>query len=317
MNIHPAFANILEEAVRLLRAGALVAFPTETVYGLGADATNGNAVADIFALKGRPEFNPLIVHVSDAAMAQRYVQWNAQAQVLAERFWPGPLTLVLPRVEGCAVSLLASAGGDTLGIRLPAHPVARTLIAAAGIPIAAPSANRSGRVSPTQAAHVYAEFAQGVPLIIDGGACDVGIESTVLDISGEHPVVLRPGSVTQAALEEALQHMVLQPQGQGGTLKSPGLLASHYAPSLPVRLNVLEPRADEALLAFGAMIPHGAKTTVNLSVSGNLREAAARLFAALRELDCTEYAGIAVMPIPLEGLGIAINDRLQRAAAKR
>ena len=221
MSILSSSQKTIQTAAELLREGALVAFPTETVYGLGADATNGNAVAEIFALKGRPEFNPLIVHVSNVAMAKRYVQWNAQADILAEHFWPGPLTLVLPRLQDCAVSLLASAGGDTLGIRLSAHPVACAIIEAAGVPIAAPSANRSGRVSPTESQHVYAELGEGVKLIVDGGACAVGIESTVLDISGAQPVLLRPGAVTQYDLERVL-HAAIAQSGQGGDDKVAG-----------------------------------------------------------------------------------------------
>ncbi len=315
MHIRTLNEDALAEAARLLRSGRLVAFPTETVYGLGADATSDAAVAEIFAVKGRPQFNPLIVHVDGVAMAQRYVQWNEKAAILARNFWPGPLTLVLPRLPDSRISLLASAGGDTLGVRMPAHPHALALIRQAGMPLAAPSANRSGAVSPTLAVHVQGEFGGDVPLILDGGACAVGIESTVLDISGDTPALLRPGFVTRENLEKALGQKVMTHRDSSGTLKSPGLLLSHYAPKIPVRLNVTRPRAQEALLAFGPKVPQGAKKVINLSASGDLKEAAAHLFASLRALDTPEFTGIAVMPIPFDGLGVAINDRLARAAS--
>ena len=250
-------------------------------------------------------------------MAQRYVKWNALAEALARLFWPGPLTFVLPRADGSHVSLLASAGGDTLGIRMPAHPVALGLIKSAGTPIAAPSANRSGRVSPTTAQHVGEEFGDALPLIIDGGACAVGVESTVLDITNDVPVLLRPGGVTRDAIEKALGMTIVTLQHKQAMLKSPGMLESHYAPSLPVRLYVTKPEAGEALIAFGKVVPAGAKHVINLSETGSDVEAAAKLFAVLRELDSPEYAAIAVMPIPEAGLGMAINDRLKRAAAGR
>jgi len=337
INIEPISGNAIILAVKLLSDGKLVAFPTETVYGLGGDATNDAAVAEIFAVKGRPEFNPLIVHVSDVSMAQRLVEWNEAAQKLANAFWPGPLTLVLPRLPDSPVSLLASAGGDTLGVRCPAQASARALIMAAGIPLAAPSANRSGRVSPTTAQHVYEELGNDVPLILDGGACEVGIESTVIDISSDAPVLLRPGFIAAEQIEAVLgrpPHPNPLPIGereanaprervrgidyseQQVILKSPGMLASHYAPSLPVRLNVTKPKSKEALLAFGDSVPKGAKATFNLSKAGDLEEAAANLFVALRAHDKPDYSAIAVMPIPEEGLGLAINDRLKRAAAR-
>jgi len=315
MNIRKLSDAAIADAAQLLRSGRLVAFPTETVYGLGADATNDKAVADIFAVKGRPQFNPLIVHIDEVALAQRLAVWNEEAEKLANAFWPGPLTLVLPRHPDSPVSLLVSAGGDTLALRMPANPHARALITKAGIPLAAPSANRSGRVSPTQAIHVKEELGDDIPLILDGGACTVGIESTVMDISGKRPVLLRPGSVTREQLEEVLGEAVSVVQ-VSDILKSPGMLASHYAPSLQVRLNITEPRDNEAMLAFGPRVPSGARAVINLSESGDLREAAARLFAALRELDKPDYSAIAIMPIPSEGLGIAINDRLERAARR-
>lgn len=315
-NIQITTAETYKKAAELLHAGKLVAFPTETVYGLGADATNDHAVAGIFSLKGRPSFNPLIIHVIDIAMAKKLVAWNQSAEALASVFWPGPLTLVLPRGTDSKISLLASAGGNTLGIRMPAHPTAQKLLKTVGIPLAAPSANRSGRVSPTTAQHVNAEFATEVPLIIDGGDCKVGIESTVIDVSTSDIIQLRPGFITKEQVEEVIGKKVLLTGENGGTLMSPGMLLSHYAPSLPVRLNVTLPEMDEAFLAFGSNIPYGAKHTVNLSVAGDLREAAARLFASLRELDKPgTYKAIAVMPVPEQGIGVAINDRLRRAAA--
>lgn len=314
MNIAPATSATFAQAADLLRANMLVAFATETVYGLGANATSGNAVASIFSLKKRPQFNPLIIHVHDVDQARQLMQWSDRAEKLSQLFWPGPLTLVLKRRQDCPVSLLASAGGDTLGIRIPAHDAARALIAAAGLPIAAPSANRSGRVSPTTAQHVRDEFGDEIPLIVDAGACLVGIESTVVDISEDMPVLLRPGSITIEQLNEALKQNIRRAGEFGENYRSPGLLTSHYAPSLPVRLNILQPEPGEAFLAFGNQAPSSANT-INLSMNANLQEAAANLFAALRALDKPNYTGIAVMPIPEEGLGLAINDRLQRAAA--
>lgn len=306
----------LAEAARLIRAGELVAFPTETVYGLGADATNARAVAKIFEAKGRPHFNPLISHVANAAEAQRFVAWNETADRLAAKFWPGPLTLVLPRSKGSTIALLTTAGLDSVAIRAPAHPMALELIRAAGCPIAAPSANRSGAVSPTRAGHVAESLGARVSLILDGGPCSVGVESTVLDLTGETPTLLRPGGATREAIEAvigpiALSHVL--PTGQAAR-KSPGQLASHYAPSRPVRLEASSVAPDEGLLAFGPPLS-GARLTLNLSPSGDLTEAAANLFAQLRALDRPEINRIAVMPIPHTGLGLAINDRLRRAAA--
>ncbi len=306
----------LAEAARLIRAGELVAFPTETVYGLGADATNERAVARIFEAKGRPHFNPLISHVANAGDAQRFVTWNATADRLAQAFWPGPLTLVLPRASGSAIALLTTAGLDSVAIRAPDHPMALALIRAAGCPIAAPSANRSGAVSPTRAEHVAESLGGRVALILDGGPCTVGVESTVLDLTGETPTLLRPGGATREAIEAAIGPIALShalPTGEAAR-KSPGQLASHYAPSRPVRLGATSVAADEALLAFGPHPLEGAKQTLNLSVTGDLAEAAANLFAQLRALDRPEIACIAVMPVPQQGLGLAINDRLRRAA---
>ena len=296
----------------MLRDGRLVAFPTETVYGLGADATNDRAVAAIFEAKGRPSFNPLIVHVAEPADAEALVRVDERARTVMDRFWPGPLTLVLPRRANSPVSLLASAGLDTIAVRMPDHPVARAVIQAAGRPIAAPSANRSGAVSPTLAEHVTESLGARVGLILDGGPCRVGVESTVLDLSGERPALLRPGGVPVEALEAALGCTLVRPTDAPDAPKSPGMLESHYAPGLSVRLNATEARPGEALLAIGA-----AAGTLNLSPSGDLEEAAANLFAMLRALDRPDFTGIAIMPIPEHGLGLAINDRLRRAAAPR
>jgi L-threonylcarbamoyladenylate synthase len=316
MSLVEPTADSVAEAARLLRDGGLVAFPTETVYGLGGDATNERAVAAIFEAKGRPQFNPLISHVLDAASAKAFVKWNDQAERLAARFWPGPLTLVLPRAEGSAISLLATAGLDTVAIRAPSHPVAQALIRAAGRPVAAPSANRSGAVSPTRAEHVAESLGDRVPLILDGGPCLVGVESTVLDLSGNRPTLLRPGGATREAIEAAIGAIALSdaiPSGESAR-KSPGQLASHYAPSRPVRLEAAEVGPDEGLLAFGPTAPAGAMLTLNLSPTGDLAEAAANLFAMLRALDRPGIGRIAVMPIPQRGLGLAINDRLRRAS---
>ena len=306
----PAIAR----AAALLRAGRLVAFPTETVYGLGGDATDDRAVAEIFAAKGRPRFNPLIVHVPGLAEAAALAVFDARARHVARRFWPGPLSLVLRRRPDSGVSLLASAGLDTVAIRAPADPVAQALLDATGRPVAAPSANRSGRVSPTEAAHVAAELGAAVALILDGGRCAVGLESTVLDLSGEAPVLLRPGAVTLEDLTALLGPIAMP--GPGAP-RSPGMLASHYAPRLPLRLDAVDARPGEALLAFGADPPPGFAETLWLSRTGDLAEAAANLFAMLRRLDRPAFSGIAVTPIPERGLGRAISDRLRRAATRR
>jgi len=305
-------AALVDNAVSLWNSGGLVAIPTETVYGLGANACDGSAVASIYKVKSRPQFNPLIVHVADIETAQKYVQWNDAAQTLAEAFWPGPLTLVLPRTAQCPISALVSAGGDTIAIRIPAHPIAQQLMKAFGGGIAAPSANRSGRVSPTTAQHVRDELGDSIPLIIDGGPCVVGLESTVVDVSGKEAVILRPGSITHAMLSQVLGYEIGQGQNQK---KSPGQMESHYAPSIPVRLNATQVEPEEALLAFGAPF-HGAAATLNLSPKRDLIEAAANLFAMLRALDDPRFHSIAVMPIPDEGIGTAINDRLARASVR-
>ena len=298
-----------------MRAGRLVAFPTETVYGLGADATSERAVAVIFAVKGRPRFNPLIVHVPGLVEAEALAVFDDRARKLVERFWPGPLSVVLPRREDSGLSLLASAGLDTVAIRAPAHVVARALLHETGRPIAAPSANRSGRLSPTEAGHVFEELGERIPLILNGGRTRVGLESTVLDLSGEAAVLLRPGGVTSEQLIE-LVGPVAGPTADADSVKSPGMLASHYAPSLPLRLDAVSAQPGEALLAFGPEAPPGFVEVLWLSRTGDLTEGAANLFAMLRRVDQPQFSGVAVMPIPEHGLGRAINDRLRRAAAQ-
>jgi L-threonylcarbamoyladenylate synthase len=307
-------ATALEQAAALLRAGELVAFPTETVYGLGGDATNDESVAAIFAAKGRPRFNPLIVHLSRADEAEKIAQIDSRAALLMQRFWPGPLSLVLRRAPQCKVSLLASAGLDTLALRVPSHPLAIELLRSVGRPIAAPSANRSGRISPTTADHVLSELGGRIAAVLDGGPCRVGIESTVIDLTGKAPLVLRQGGVAAEEVE-ALLGPLAAPAG-GEAPRAPGMLASHYAPNLPLRLDATSVEAGEALLAFGPDSPSGAKETLYLSKSRDVREAAANLFAMLRAVDRADFTAIAVMPIPEQGLGRAINDRLRRAATR-
>jgi L-threonylcarbamoyladenylate synthase len=315
-NVVAADEGSIAAAARLLVAGELVAFPTETVYGLGGDATSDRAVARIFEAKGRPRFNPLIVHFPNADAARAQVAFDRRAHRLAERFWPGALTLVLPRRPDCRVSLLASAGLDSLAVRVPHHVVAHALLAACGRPIAAPSANASGKISPTTAEHVARSLGAKVAMILDGGRSPIGIESTVLDLSGPTPLLLRPGGVTSEALTDVIGQLAAPTAADGAAPRSPGLLASHYAPELPLRLGARDVRPREALLAFGACSIAGAAAMENLSPSGDLVEAAANLFAMLRALDRPGLAGIAVMPIPDHGLGRAINDRLRRAAAR-
>jgi L-threonylcarbamoyladenylate synthase len=323
----PAILAPTDEAIAAaaaaLRDGRLVAFPTETVYGLGGDATNDRAVAAIFALKGRPSFNPLIVHLPDLDAAHRLVAVEARAERLAARFWPGPLTLVLKRREGCPVSLLASAGLDSLAVRAPAHAVAQALLKAAGRPLAAPSANPSGKVSPTTAQHVVDGFAAAdtdagaLAMVLDGGPCAIGLESTVVDLSGDRPVLLRHGGVTEEELTALIGPLAAATIDDGLAPRAPGQLLSHYAPERPLRLEATTVAPDEALLAFGPNPPAGGAIVANLSPTGDLTEAAANLFALLRRLDRPEVARIAVMKVPERGLGRAINDRLRRAAAPR
>lgn len=309
-----ATSDAIQQAAAILRAGGLVAFPTETVYGLGADATNGLAVAALYAAKGRPSFNPLIVHVPEAAAAAAIAVLTPLGRKLAGAFWPGPLTLVLARRPNRIIADLATAGLDTVAVRVPAHPIAQALLRAADLPIAAPSANRSGHVSPTTAAHVAADLGEHVQMILDGGPTKVGLESTVVDATGADPAILRLGAVTEEDIARITGKPARIAAASDLAPASPGMLTRHYAPIAKLRLNANDVRAGEALLAFGPSVPQHAGPTINLSPAGDLAEAAASLFAALRELDASGATDIAVMPIPAHGLGAAINDRLTRAA---
>ena len=309
--------DAIRDAAQLLRAGGLVAFPTETVYGLGADATNGEAVARIFEAKGRPHFNPLIVHVADLPAAEQLGVFSAKARQLAGAFWPGPLTLVVQRQPKATTSDLVSAGLSTLALRVPDHPVARALLRAAGRPLAAPSANRSGHVSATTARHVADDLGRRVSMILDGGPTAHGLESTILDATGDRITLLRPGAIPVETIEYLLGERIEHIRHAGPRPLAPGQLASHYAPRAAIRLNARACQPGDALLAFGAELPATAGPVINLSPRGDLIEAAAALFSALRQLDQSGTATIAVMPIPHDGLGAAINDRLERAAAPR
>lgn len=306
-------------AARTLARGGLVAFPTETVYGLGADATQPDAIARLYQAKGRPSFNPLIAHVADLAAAQAIARFDASSLALAQALWPGPLTLVLPKAQGCPVADLATAGLDTVAVRVPAHPLAHAILQALGRPVAAPSANISGHVSPTTAAHVASDLDGRIDLIVDGGPVQVGVESTIVACLTV-PTMLRPGGVPRGDIERVLGTALAEPPGDSApdTPLAPGMLASHYAPRTKVRLDARQITAGDALLAFGAPAISGAEdavATLNLSPRGDLIEAAANLFGFLRALDGQGARAIAVMPIPHHGLGEAINDRLRRAAA--
>lgn len=310
-------ADAASEAAAVLRAGELVALPTETVYGLAADAVNGEAVARIFAAKGRPRFNPLICHVTDVAMARRYAVFDARADKLAAAFWPGPLSLVLPLAPDAPAHPLVTAGLSTIAIRAP-RGLARSVIATFGGALAAPSANLSGRLSPTRAAHVIEQLGDSVALVLDAGPCTVGLESSIVSLAQSEPRLLRPGGAPAEAIEAALGTKLARAT-TGDAVTAPGMLASHYAPRLPVRLNAASVAPGEALLAFGDVVPQGADRATairNLSPSGDLVEAAASLFASLAELDASGASAIAVAPIPESGLGEAINDRLRRAATR-
>ena len=305
----PATAEGIARAAEVLANGSLVAFPTETVYGLGADARQGDAVAAIYEAKGRPSFNPLIVHVADIKSAQTYVEWSAQADALARLFWPGPLTLVLPLREGHGLSSLVTAGLSTVGLRVPAHPAAQAMLAHFDGPVAAPSANLSGRISPTTANHVLAGLDGRIAAVMDDGACAVGVESTIIGFDNMQAVLLRAGGVAAEEIEAVLGTSLALPEA--GSITAPGQMSSHYAPSGAVRLNATKARAGEHMLGFGAV-----DGTLNLSASGDLAEAAANLFGHLHLLDALG-GPIAVAPVPMRGLGVAINDRLNRAAAPR
>ncbi len=307
----------IARAAEVIRAGGLVAAPTETVYGLAADALNDCAVARIYEAKGRPSFNPLIIHVADLAMAQTFGDFSPLAERLAAAFWPGPLTLVAPRRAHAPLSALATAGLDTVALRAPAHPLMLALIAEAARPLAAPSANRSGAISPTTAEHVRASLGDRVDLILDGGPCAVGLESTIVRVDGGRAILLRPGGLARAEIEASIGASL---EAASGAIEAPGMLASHYAPRARLRLNAARPDANEAFLAFGAACP-ARSNMLNLSPSGDLAEAAANFFAHLHALDAacarSGLAGIACAPVPMTGLGEAINDRLTRAAAPR
>lgn len=303
----------IAEAVDLLRRGEVVALPTETVYGLAADATNPAAVAKIYAAKGRPDFNPLISHIADYAQLAGLALADSRAKALAEAFWPGALTLVLPRAAACPVAEAVSAGLPSLAIRLPAHPIAREILRLVGRPVAAPSANRSGHVSPSTAAHVRHSLGPTIP-VVDGGPCPVGLESTVIGLTGSQALLLRPGGIPAAAIEAVLGAPLGRPQS--AKLESPGMLLKHYAPSRPVRLDATAAHGNEGLLSFGPALP-GFAAYFSLSDTGDLTEAAAKLYAGLHALDRADLDGIAVMPIPEEGIGAAILDRLRRAARGR
>ena len=318
--IFPATKDAIEKAATLLKDGAVVAFPTETVYGLGADATSEQAVLGIFAAKNRPAVNPLIVHVTDWAMVEDYAETNARAKLLAASFWPGPLSIILKRKKDTKLAEAVSAGLDSVALRAPAHPVAQQLIAALGRPIAAPSANRSGTLSPTSPLHVEKSLGDAVPMILAGGKCAIGLESTVVDMTTETPTV--PESITAVLGEEVQTAYEYVADENTAAPHSPGQLLRHYAPDTPLRLKAVDITEGEALLAFGSTRFMSLRDTghvpeqdiFNLSQTGDLTEAAANLFAMLHEIDQKGYKGIAVMDIPATGLGIAVNDRLRRAA---
>ena len=320
--ILPAGEATVATAALTLGEGGLVAFPTETVYGLGADAANAAAIARLYQAKGRPAFNPLISHVGDLAAAEKIGRFDAQALQLAKAFWPGPLTLVLPKTHDCTVAELATAGLETIAIRVPSHPVARAILTAFGGPVVAPSANLSGHISPTTAAHVFGDLDGRIDLIVDGGPVEVGVESTIVGCF-DAPMLLRPGGLPRVAIERVLGRALRQPpadaESDSGQPLAPGMLTSHYAPRTRVRLHAETIAPGEALLAFGPPLAGAgqAATVMNLSARGDLNEAAANLFGYLRALDAKAPSTIAVMPIPNHGLGEAINDRLRRAAVGR
>lgn len=318
-------AQGIEMAVKALQNGELVAIPTETVYGLAANALDGDAVARIFEAKQRPSFNPLIIHVASVEQAEGYVVFDDRAREVAAHFWPGPLTLILPKQKDCPISDLASAGLETLAVRMPAAKITQEIIAKSGLPLAAPSANRSGEPSPTTAQHVHQSLGDAIQYIVAAGKCSAGLESTVLDLSSDKAVILRPGHVGAEDLEPVLGYLPAYDKGDHDRPKSPGQTLRHYAPSIPVRMNAVDVRDGEALLGFGSVKFMGCEgggfakdlsdeRLMNLSENGDLHEAAANMFAMLRALDHPENSGIAVMNIPEIGLGIAINDRLSRAA---
>ncbi|MBP9693541.1 MAG: threonylcarbamoyl-AMP synthase [Alphaproteobacteria bacterium] len=300
-----------------LQKGEVVAFPTETVYGLGADATNSKAIDKIYKAKGRPSFNPLIIHVWGAAQAALYAEVSTKAEILMRHFWPGPLTLILPQKSDSPIVSNATAGLSSIAIRCPNHPVAQDLLRAVDLPIAAPSANRSGSISPTTAEHVSSSLGDRIDIILSGGKSEIGLESTILDLSSERPQILRPGAILKEEIEELIGPLYDAIAAEDKVITAPGMLKSHYAPALPVKLNVHFPTEGDAFLAFGPTLIDTQENVLNLSPTGDLDEAAKNLFAMLRALDQPHFKAIAVMPIPEIGLGIAINDRLKRAAADR
>jgi L-threonylcarbamoyladenylate synthase len=313
-----ASSGAIADAAACLRLGGLVAMPTETVYGLAADATSDAAVAGVYAAKERPAINPLIAHVLNIDAAREHGLFGPEAETLARAFWPGPLTLVLPVASASRISLLARAGLDSVAVRSPSHETARALIEAAGVPLAAPSANRSGRVSPTTAAHVAADLDGRVDFILDAGPCRHGLESTIVACLGGAPQLLRPGAIAREAIEAALGFPIESTGAPRAAPNAPGQLASHYAPKAELRLGASRASADEAALDFGGALKTGpARARLDLSPSGDLVEAASHLFSYLRALDAEGAGRIAVAPIPGHGLGAAINDRLRRAAAPR
>lgn len=321
MTIKSVSDAVIDEAATLIKAGECVAIPTETVYGLAADACNGEAVAKIYDIKGRPSFNPLISHFDSLSMLQDYVDLNDTALALAAAFWPGPMTLIVKRSENCKISEIVTAGLDTIAVRVPAHKTAQKIIRASGTPLAAPSANASGEVSPTAATHVQDSLGSKVKLIVADGSAKIGLESTVIDVTGAEAIILRPGSITAEDCADVLGYSVIIDLGDTDTPKSPGQLLKHYAPSTPVRLKSYDLKEGESLLAFGSTkfmpVSRLPDTHIlNLSETGDLYEAASNLFGYLRKLDKLNATAIAVMDIPNQGVGIAINDRLKRAAEK-
>lgn len=313
--IYKPTAEAIIMASDILKKGEVVSFPTETVYGLGADATNSDAVAKIFSAKNRPSFNPLIIHLPNTQMVEKYVELSQLAKDLSNIFWPGPFTMVLPLKKNSGISTLITAGLETVAIRVPSHPVAHTLLNEFNGPIAAPSANKSGQISPTTAQHVDQEFGDELELIIDGGPCDNGLESTIVKVVYDQLTILRPGNVTVEEIQEKIEVKIVTDTQPTDNPIAPGQLKSHYAPNANVRLNVINPEMNEAYLAFGDT--NQVENMLNLSPSGDLEEAASNLFSMMRSLDQLNLKTISVAPIPKSGVGVAINDRLERAAAPK
>lgn len=306
----------LDLAINALNSNQAIAVPTETVYGLAANATSDEAISAIYKIKGRPSYNPLIIHIKSAGEATKYAYLNENAKKLMVHFWPGPLTLILPRKENTGLSVKATANLETIALRCPAHPVMHKLLSRISYPLAAPSANLSGTISPTTAQHVHQGLAEQIDIILAGGKTKIGLESTILDLSTDHPKILRPGSVSQQDIEDIIGAIDVK-EDSSAIIKAPGMLKSHYAPNLPIRLNAQFPIEGEAFLAFGPLLKEYGDRCLNLSPDNDLDEAAQNLFDMMHQLDDLKYTGIAIMPIPEIGIGIAINDRLKRAAAKK